>query len=300
MLSTTRYLIGIFIFTFYVTAAYSQDNSPNSVKSNNEYRFDRFGQLIAYDWPQKVHDEKELIQDANADEAYYNSLTLPERDTYGGYLGTKEKFNLHATGFFHTEKIGNRDVFVTPEGNAFFSIAVGGFFNYHDWMPTNKDTANLFEWMPDPNGKYQKAFFNDDKYVSFYVINWIRKYGSFNKEEWLKTFAKRLKRWGFNTHNAYGKFSSTSNLAKIPMTVTLRFYGGKKRVIPVVDLFDIFDSESRKHVEQEMNAAISPYVNEPMIVGYYLHNEPKFYELVNEIIKLDGSWPVKQRLVKVA
>jgi hypothetical protein len=47
-----------------------------------------------------------------------------------------------------------------------------------------------------------------------------------------------------------------------------------------------------------MNAAISPYVNEPMIIGYYLHNEPKFYELINEIIKLDGNWPVKQRLVK--
>lgn len=298
MFSITRSLTGISILLFCAAGAYSQETSSHSVKSNSEFRFDRFGQLAACDWPEKVHDEKDLIKDANDDEAYYKSIALPVRDQYGGYMGTKKQFGLNATGFFHIEKIGIRCVLVTPEGNAFFSIGVGGLFPYHDWLPNDKETANIFEWMPQTNGKYKKAFFNENKYFSFYAANWIRKYGSYNTGEWKNIFAQRLKRWGFNTHNAYGGFSSTSNSAKIPMTIVIRVYGGKKRIIPVVDLFDIFDSESCELVEQEISKAVSPYVNEPMIIGYYFHNEPKFYELTNEIIKLNGDWPVKQRLVK--
>ena len=44
----------------------------------------------------------------------------PTLDKYGGLTEIKGE----ATGFFHTEKIDDRHWFITPEGSAFFAVAL--------------------------------------------------------------------------------------------------------------------------------------------------------------------------------
>lgn len=50
----------------------------------------------------------------------YAGVPRDDIDEFGGWLGLQGK----ATGFFHTEKIGNRWWLVTPKGNAYFAIGV--------------------------------------------------------------------------------------------------------------------------------------------------------------------------------
>jgi hypothetical protein len=57
-------------------------------------------------------------------------------DTYGGILAIKGE----KTGWFHTQKLNGRWYFVTPEGNAFFSIGAT-----HSVECIKLDEQNLFE-----------------------------------------------------------------------------------------------------------------------------------------------------------
>jgi len=53
-------------------------------------------------------DESELKNDALTEDTYYKSLKPPVTDVWGGLPNSQKKFNLKATGFFHTEKHGER------------------------------------------------------------------------------------------------------------------------------------------------------------------------------------------------
>jgi hypothetical protein len=62
--------------------------------------------------------------------------TVLQHDRYGGVtslVGTK-------TGWFHVEEIGGRWYFITPEGNAFFSLGAT-----HAVECMRQDELNLFE-----------------------------------------------------------------------------------------------------------------------------------------------------------
>ena len=87
-------------------------------------RVDRFGQPTDLEFPGKVHSEQELKNDVAADKAYFDSLNPPARTVWGGMPGSREKFNLKATGFFRTDKVAGRDVLVTPGGDVFFQLGV--------------------------------------------------------------------------------------------------------------------------------------------------------------------------------
>jgi hypothetical protein len=51
---------------------------------------------------------------------FAGTLTAAELDKYGGTTAIKGE----ATGFFHIEKIDGRNWFITPDGNAFFAVAL--------------------------------------------------------------------------------------------------------------------------------------------------------------------------------
>ncbi len=50
----------------------------------------------------------------------YSDPPREDTDEYGGWLGLQGT----ATGFFHTEQVGNRWWLVTPKGNVFFNVGV--------------------------------------------------------------------------------------------------------------------------------------------------------------------------------
>jgi O-antigen ligase len=129
-------------------------------------------------------------------------LTSPsqpvEQDRFGGIrvrVGEKTKF-------FTVKTVGNRWVFVTPEGNAFWMI---GVFNV------------------DPSGSIDDL--NDSTY------NRVRaKYG--DMQNWGDHAILRLNSWGFNSVAEYGStyvypFGRGSDAPRLPMTGLIRpsFYG---------------------------------------------------------------------------
>ena len=88
---------------------------------------DRYGQFKKLNFPEKVTSDAQLKADVEADKAYYVSFKRPERTFWGGLPGSKEKYGLKATGFFHLEKIkalNNREMLVDPEGNLYFHIDI--------------------------------------------------------------------------------------------------------------------------------------------------------------------------------
>lgn len=80
---------------------------------------DRFGQSMKVEWPGKVHRDEELKADLTSDRAYYRSFTPLATDAFGGKLDREIHWN--AGGFFKLGKYNGHDIFISPDGNPFFS-----------------------------------------------------------------------------------------------------------------------------------------------------------------------------------
>ena len=118
-------------------------------------------------------------------------------DRYGGLKAMRSPRG--GTGRFRVEKIGNRWMFVTPDGNAFWMLGV----------------QNV-----TPNGSV-----TDGKIVYDNVV--LSKYG--NRETWGEYQVRRLESWGFNTVADYSSTKvypmgrTQSHPTVLPMTVVEDF-----------------------------------------------------------------------------
>src|SRR5205823_1175703 len=94
------------------------------------------------------------------------------RDQYGGYQDLPMPGG--ATGHFRTEKMGGRWVFVTPDGNAFWTVGIY--------------CVDVDDHVDDRGGTYRNRV--------------IAKYGDADLT-WAPQQNRRLKAWGFNTLGEY-------------------------------------------------------------------------------------------------
>ncbi|MEM8947066.1 MAG: beta-galactosidase [Planctomycetota bacterium] len=83
---------------------------------------DQFGQNAHADFPLKIHSDSELKSKAAEElSRLAESHVLPDRSKFGGW---KTGPRLEATGYFRTEKVGDRWSLVDPEGYLFFSTGI--------------------------------------------------------------------------------------------------------------------------------------------------------------------------------
>ncbi|MEM6378998.1 MAG: beta-agarase [Bacteroidota bacterium] len=82
---------------------------------------DKYGQNAKQDFLGKIKSDEELKQLANAELEALKAGPLKDRSTYGGW---KAGPRLEATGYFRTEKVGDRWALVDPEGYLFFSTGI--------------------------------------------------------------------------------------------------------------------------------------------------------------------------------
>lgn len=167
-------------------------------------RVDQFGQPTDLDFSGKIKSVQDLKDDIAADKVYYDSLTPPKLSPWGGMPGSREKFGLKATGFFRTDKVAGRDVFVTPEGDVFFQLGACAVSPSDDYTYI-KGREQIYAWLPKYESEYKSAFIKSraDSF-SFYLANRIRKYGKpFEFEEWKSEQIDRLHKWGFNSEGAF-------------------------------------------------------------------------------------------------
>ena len=86
--------------------------------------------------------------------------TSEQVDTFDKYGGTTV-IKGHATGFFHVEKIDGRSWFITPDGNAFFAVALSHLFSGEsDLACKNVYDGDADAWMKDSFAKARAMGFN--------------------------------------------------------------------------------------------------------------------------------------------
>lgn len=99
----------------------------------------------------------------------YSTIINPVLDLYGGVVGQ----SCAATGWFHTQKIGNRWWLCTPSGNVSWMTSLGGAFAPDNGCDANTGTCNDYQtiaknkygdldihWGPQQNRRLQSWGFN--------------------------------------------------------------------------------------------------------------------------------------------
>jgi hypothetical protein len=121
-----------------------------------------------YQFAVRVHD----LSDHQVERSFFMHVSHAQLDHFGGVISPGVKVS--ATGHWHTAKLGNRWVLVTPEGHPFWMIGV---------------------W--DVTGDGHK-----DERGSTYDQRTRGKFGSSEALRWLQA-NRRLRSWGFNTIGPY-------------------------------------------------------------------------------------------------
>jgi hypothetical protein len=266
---------------------------------------DRFGQDAELEFPGKVKSDAELKRDVAADENYYANLKPPATDTYGGLPGSGQKFGLKRTGYFHTERVGRKDVLVNPEGNVTFHLGICCFQPSDDYTYF-EGRDSIYEWLPPYDSEFKSAFAADPywshRVLSFYVANLIRKYGKpYNKEEWASSIIPRVRKWGFNASGAFFGVTEAQRRARLPYVLFLplepRELGAP--INGINGLFDPFDAGAIARMDQLFSERVAPSADDPLVVGYFLANEQAFEDIPRVIPSLIEGQACKLRLVQM-
>jgi len=291
---------------------------------------DQFGQFKHRDWKDKIHSVKDLrLQAENETRDNTNNLP-PNRNKYGAWTAGPQ---LESSGWFRTEKVGDKWWMVDPEGRLFWTTGMNCMYSTSG-ISGIEGREKYFEGLPSKDsplaqfydqGKWSSHGFYKDKVpfkaFQFYQSNLYQKYG----EDWLEKYRKnihtRLKSWGFNTIG----FVSDNGATKMQQTP----YVGTVwiRNTPVIDgsggywgkFHDVFDPEFRLAVRESMESQ-QEGAGDPYCLGYFVDNElswgdigslsvgalkspasqPAKIEFINdlkkkysEIINLNESWDSK-------
>jgi hypothetical protein len=272
------------------------------------FRFDRFGQSVSADWPGKLRSEAALKADRAREAAYYTAFRPPPLDRFGGLPGSGTRLGLHQTGFFHVEQKDGRWHLVNPDGNLFFHIGICVF------SPTSHTYIggrhSVFEWIPPAKGAYQTTYRDygngrraPDE-VSFYLANLVRKYDTpIDDETFSARMISRVRAWGFNSTGAFsGPPLKAWRDARFPYVAELPVHpwDGVPHLPGLPRVIDPFDEAVRAKFDALCAEHVAPLAGDPLLIGYFLENEPLYEELTRIVPGLNGSdHACKRRLVQL-
>ena len=236
---------------------------------------DRFGQWILETWDRKAYADADLAK-------FWNEENLQPVEFPYCQLGGDPSQKLKASGFFRTDKIGNRWVLVDPHGHPFYSAGMDIVDVANPSFATGVSGRQfLFEELP-PAGP---AWLKPNSVVSFYAANLIRRDGGDWKEKGNQRMALRLRNWGFNT---IGNWSDRDFAGRSGMPYVLPIDGWytKKIFDYPYGLPDIFSDEFKRNVDEAARAQATPLKNDPNLIGWFLDNEPSWAQ----DFELKKSW----------
>ncbi len=263
---------------------------------------DRFGLWVKADFPAKIKSEDELKNDLAADKAYYASLKPPQCDPYGGLLGSKAKYNLKATGFFHLAKVNGADILVTPDGNAFFHLGVCAIMPIDEYT-TVEGRESIYEDIPKNDPAFASAFKDGHKvFPSFHLINLIRKTGKpYDPSAYFNDWVDRLRAWGFNSSGAFldsSKIKDTIKARNFPYVDFLPV-SGMTPVPNVNGMWDPFVLGAAQKLDDAFAKNLAPRANDPLIIGWFFNNEPHIENLLKVLPSLDSKSAAKKKFVQI-
>ncbi len=262
---------------------------------------DRFGQFINVDFADKVRDEAELRSDVPKDEAYYASFPELERSFWGGLPGSKEKYGFKATGFFHLEKWNGREVLVDPEGNLYFHLGICGMNAGGIDTTCVAGREGLFEWLPEKSGKFSQAWRGQQRIaVSFYLANYIRKFGAYDAAEWQKRMIDRMRSWGFNAFGEFTWIAGDNDKSGFAITHCLEHYAKRQPFHLITkDFIDPYDEYNFPLLEKDFAQKTAPWKGKPMLIGYYTENERHYNVVLPALLALPKEIPAKRKFAEM-
>jgi hypothetical protein len=254
---------------------------------------DRYGQWVKVDFPAKVMSDAELKKDVTRENEWLASLKPPATDPYGGLPGSGEKFGLKKTGFFHLGRIakaggGLADVLVTPDGNAFFQLGMCGISPCDDYT-TVRGRESIYEWIPGGDPAFLSARREGDSgVVSFYLANTIRKYGRpYELDAHFSRWIDRLRAWGFNSAGAFNAIPAVVREKQFPYVTFVPVPAPKLGDFGAV--WDPFAPDLAARFDAAYAEAVAPQANDPLLIGYFISNEPLLEDVPKVVPTLRAS-----------
>ncbi|MBB3227734.1 hypothetical protein FHW69_002357 [Luteibacter sp. Sphag1AF] len=242
---------------------------------------DRYGQFTRATWPEKIASDSEL----KARVALSKATTVREgMDTYGGRT---DLAGFKRTGWFHTQKQGNRWYLVTPEGHAFFSLGVNAvnatdgrtYVEGREYMFTDTSWADDLMGAGDSRsdkGSQRDNGLNHGKWWDVYASNVARTLGKNWQPGWRDRSITRLLNWRFNT---LGNWSDPElgKARRIAYTVPILIHGDFNTVATGFDYWgrmpDPFDPRFVSATRSAVATATKDMQNDPWLLGYFADNE---------------------------
>lgn len=293
------------IFAWRFTAPFNPDNPKGRISfatggAAAKKLVDSFGQSVADDFPGKVKSIEELKTDAQNEKTLFAG-SPPAFDRFGGLPGSGGKLGLKKTGFFHVEAKDGKTWLVDPDGNAFFHLGVCCFGPGDDYTYI-KGRENIYAWLPAPGGEFATAFREKStEDFSFHLANSIRKFGRpYAKEDYTRRMIDRVRAWGFNSAGAFsGVPGAVVHERNFPYVAHLPLseWEGLPRVPGVFESFDPFDEKTRARIEENIAKTVPAKAGDPLLIGYFIVNEPRFDEIPVNVPALNGRHACKRRLV---
>ncbi len=285
---------------------------------------DSLGQRILGEWPGKMRNAAQLTRYLEREvENARTSFSYPKGwSKYGGW----QNLSFEATGYFHTHYDGRRWYLVDPEGFAFISngVCYGARMGVHGFVDQMEE---LFDWLPSPDDLMWKECWTEAseipefvkrngsangegrKMFNFARANMVRAFGPEKWwDAWVSLNTARLKRWGFNTLgvgvNSYTdeRVQDFLEKSKIPFVITMQEFPRTQKSI-YRDFPDVFSDEYSEASDAFAKTQLSPYADNPYLIGYFLTNEPEwlFQDSVNpaeRVLAYEGLLASKEALIR--
>lgn len=246
---------------------------PGDLVLEGKPLIDEFGQYRHVNWPGKAASLADLQSRWSAEEGALKS-PLPGRCEYGGFTSTKAR----ATGFFRVEQVDGRWWFVDPDGHLFFSSGVNGVGTASATRVDGRQ--DLFAALPPPDVAQG---------ASFYTWNLQRRYGDDWRPKWAATTTQRLAAWGINTIHYWGPRNQTSGMEpRAPYAQMLR---GWQTSQSIMGLPDVYAEDFARRVEEAAATQLGPRKDDPLMLGYFIGNEPPWPGRESQLVDLILATP---------
>lgn len=218
---------------------------------------DRFGQWAPLEWPGKIHSVEELKAAWRKEDEELARKPDFGFCSYGGWRESREK----ATGFFRVAESDGRWWIVDPDGHRFFSA--GPDCVRHRDPSRARGREALFEKLPEGAGET----------LDFYQANTNLRYGEADYvTNWRAKAAERLRAWGFNTVANW----SDPALYQDPQTPFVANISVGRSAKNWQGFPDAFSADYVKSAETTAVEQCGKFRGQPMLIGYFIGNEPRW------------------------
>jgi hypothetical protein len=219
---------------------------------------DEFNQWANADWPGKIKSKEQLVKELADEEKTWGSKDDFNYCEYRGYNNTMEK----ATGFFHLAEINGRWWFVDPHGHLFLSTGSNGAGAGFGGRPGSRGQN-----APGPGRTSNGGSITGQGNPNAQTIN-----------PPVDRITQRLKAWGMTTGGN-----------GMPYTVMMRWPGARETNF--LGLPDVYSDDFAVNIDQTANNQCTPLKNDPLLLGYFVGNEPAFDGRETEVVDMILAGP---------